>query len=340
MDIQDILNLLAEFDGNNHQALAKKYRVSLTAVYQIIKRAVGAVGTLDKLKQQTAETEAKFTRGATLLQLFSQFQDLGYLTFRPLLPAESTHRGLAVFFSHSQALPTDRLSSQPVSQSRPEQAQDSPDSSHPSEPDVSSALQPRPVNQKCDCSGTHKPDQTSMSPFTLLLGRLTELLGAEIAAKLVHDFQGAIVQFPITSHYTAPCTNTHIVRRVSVRMSVTLDGKEYDVSHLPKAMVGDLISIKPSELRPLQTFGFHANVEAPLQAKTHDDETSQAVSDQPNQLHDHVQPLACRAYATRLHQCVSALEAAANLIRRVFQVLPPKRGTQSKGHPSDPASLD
>lgn len=41
-----------------------------------------------------------------------------------------------------------------------------------------------------------------MSPFTHLLGRLVELLGAQSAAQLVREFAGKTIQFPITQNYT------------------------------------------------------------------------------------------------------------------------------------------
>jgi|GEM_PF-6076808 len=40
-----------------------------------------------------------------------------------------------------------------------------------------------------------------MSPFTLLLGRLVELLGTQISTELVREFAGKTVQFPITNDY-------------------------------------------------------------------------------------------------------------------------------------------
>lgn len=40
-----------------------------------------------------------------------------------------------------------------------------------------------------------------MTPFTLFLGRLTQLVGSEAAAQLTREFAGQTLLFPITDHY-------------------------------------------------------------------------------------------------------------------------------------------
>lgn len=240
--------IFSEFDGSNYQELATKYKLTTRAVHQIIARA-----------QQAAETEAKFTRGAVLLGLFTQLQDLGLLTFRPLLPAESTRPGLAVFASHSQTPPTAPPVDQPALQTHQGQAQDRLDSSPLSVSGASSVQSQRPVTQQCGCSGTRNQHSTSMSPFTQFLGRLVELVGAENATKLTREFAGQALQFPITDHY-----GDTIERRVTNRLSIHYRGVAYDVSHLPNAAVGELITVNVADLKPIKPDDFGFATDAPI----------------------------------------------------------------------------
>lgn len=109
------------------------------------------------------------------------------------------------------------------------------------------------------------------STFTLFLARLTEALGAVRAAGLLHEFNGQTISIPasnptlpiqipgeLTPHFThdralpspsQPRSDedaTHVVmRRVSERLTVKVNGIEYDVSHVPGAVAGQLITVNP-----------------------------------------------------------------------------------------------
>lgn len=62
-----------------------------------------------------------------------------------------------------------------------------------------------------------------MSPFTLFFARLVELLGAETAAKLVREFAGQTIQFPVTGHnehhQVRPVTRVQAAELLRVRMA-------------------------------------------------------------------------------------------------------------------------
>lgn len=192
MELQNILDLLAEFNGQNHGELARKYCLTTRAVYQIVNRATRA-----SIVERLAEGE-----GSPVALLWSaplsELDDIeGCIA---VLQAAQTALGNGYPPYHRAALavlpPIFAKASQGSSQAEPlvDQAkiqlgtQD-----HKS--DLPAAEFHQPI-----LSGL--PSATSMSPFTVFLGRLVEHLGAEISAKLVREFAGKTIQFPITCDYT------------------------------------------------------------------------------------------------------------------------------------------
>jgi hypothetical protein len=200
MELQTILDLLAEFNGQNHGELARKYCLTTRVVYQIVNRATRA-----SIVERLAEGE-----GTPVALLWAApLSELGDLEgCIAVLQAVQTALGNGYPPYHRVALavlpPSFAKASQGSSQAEPlvDQAkiqlgtQD-----HKS--DLPAAEFHQPILSGLSCA-------TSMNPFTLFLGRLVEHLGAEISAKLVREFAGQSIQFPITRDYTG--SNDPIVR--------------------------------------------------------------------------------------------------------------------------------
>ena len=71
---------------------------------------------------------------------------------------------------------------------------------------------------------------------------------------------------------SAPVTVTALNRRVTARLTVVVNGTDYDVSALPGVMVGDMIRVDPNNMPPVLTgnvigFGFQGKLDpfAPIQ---------------------------------------------------------------------------
>lgn len=123
----------------------------------------------------------------------------------------------------------------------------------------------------------------SMTPFTRLLARLVELLGADAAANLAVEFSGKTIAFPAGGYTGAPlglsaqeraeitgfmhalypaapplmqveeipdrrrAAPSPLQRRVTPHMTVVIDGTAYDASRIPGVSVGDKITLHPQD---------------------------------------------------------------------------------------------
>ncbi|OZY84841.1 hypothetical protein CBP51_16910 [Cellvibrio mixtus] len=191
-----------------------------------------------------------------------------------------------------------------------------------------------------------------MTQFTLFLSRLVEQLGSEKAAQFVREFSGKTIQFPVTDHYdtkprddfgfpvNVPIIGETVQRPVTKRLTVFVNGVEYDVSRLPEAAVGDVISVNPACLTPLDPDRF-AFGSRPLHVSSHDEETNQTAPDLQAQSLDHAQPSLGRLDEeanARLH--ASEPEAAVNQAPHGAQASQPTPETQSEVRSIDPANVD
>jgi hypothetical protein len=215
----------------------------------------------------------------------------------------------------------------------------------------------------------------AMSPFSIFFARLVDLLGAEIAAKVVREFAGQTIQFPITGHYNTTARNdfgfpalvpvigegfkpqpiTHsplteaeanelagklIQGRVTKYLSIRHMGVEYDVSHLPHASVGDVIAVTPENLPALNLNRFALAAES-RRSNNRDDEKSPSVAGLQGQSGGHAPLGACRHAQTNLlrhhERSPEGVESQAACNPPAIQ---PVHGTRSSVHPIDPANVD
>lgn len=174
-----------------------------------------------------------------------------------------------------------------------------------------------------------------MTPFTQFLGRLVELVGAENAAQLTRDFAGQKLQFPITDHY-----GDTIDRLVTNRLSIHYQGVAYDVSHLPNAAVGEVITVNPASLPRLDARRFVFGSGLP-HVRGRDGETNQIAADLQAQLHGYAQTHSIhRDEAARPHLHASEPGAAVSQAPCGAQANQRALDTQSELHPFDPANVD
>lgn len=173
-----------------------------------------------------------------------------------------------------------------------------------------------------------------MSPFSIFFARLVGLLGAEIATQVVREFAGKTIQFPITDHYG------DVKRIVTKRLTIFVNGIEYDVSRLPQAAVGDAISVNPASLAPLDTDRFAFGSQPP-HANSRAAEMNQTAPDLQAQSPSRAQPSLGRLGEeanARLH--ASEPEAVVNQALSGAQASQPTPETQSEGRSIDPANVD
>lgn len=172
-----------------------------------------------------------------------------------------------------------------------------------------------------------------MSPFSILLARLVELLGAKAAAKLVREFAAQTIKFPATDH-----SGTAVLALVTKRMSIHYLGVEYSVSHLPHASVGNVITVNPASLLPLDQH--HSFVAEPLGANNHAAEMNQTAADLQYQSLAHVQKCTwCRAEEAYLRRHAAALAAAESPATHGALASRPARETQSAAHQVDSVNV-